>query len=83
MGLAMESHESEEVSFALFLGKTNDNVFKKCKIPYFGGTFCINLGKREFSTKIRPCHFLASTVPELYAKKLKKTNEPILRKTFN
>ena len=67
--------------FALFLGKTNDKIFKNTKYPIFR-SFCSNLGKNELSTKIGLRPFLASIVL-ISCKKLEKTNDPVLRKTIN
>ena len=54
MGFAVQSQESKENSphFALFLGKTNDKIFKEMQNALSLGSFCQNLGKNEFSGKI-------------------------------
>ena len=86
MGFAVQSQESKENSphFALFLGKTNDKIFKEMQNALSLGPFCQNLGKNEFSAKIKLPHFLASVVLNFMQKKKKteKTDEPILRKTL-
>ena len=45
---------------------------KKCKRSNSLGTFCPNLGKNEFFTKIGQRHFLASIVPLLKNIKMSK-----------
>ena len=46
-------------------------------------TICPNLGKIEFSTKIRLCHFLAPNYRQKKKKKkTDKTSKPVLRKTY-
>ena len=85
MGFAVQSQESKENSphFALFLGKTNDKIFKEMQNASSLGPFCQNLGKNEFSAKIKLPHFLASVVLNfMQKKKTEKTDEPILRKTL-
>ena len=85
MGFAVQSQESKENSphFALFLGKTNDKIFKEMQNALSLGSFCQNLGKNEFSGKIKLPHFLASVVLNfMQKKKTEKTDEPILRKTL-
>ena len=85
MGFAVQSQESKENSphFALFLGKTNDKIFKEMQNALSLGPFCQNLGKNEFSAKIKLPHFLASVVLNfMQKKKTEKTDEPILRKTL-
>ena len=84
MGFAVQSQESKENSphFALLLGKTNDKIFKEMQNALSLGPFCQNLGKNEFSAKIKLPHFLASVVLNLCKKKTEKTDEPILRKTL-
>ena len=54
MGFAMESQESKELSFFMFLGKMNNKIKKKQNTLYLGPIF---------STKPRLLHFLASAVP--------------------
>ena len=60
----MESQKLKELSFyiafrkVLFLGKTNDKISKKSKIPNIWALF----GQNEFSTKIAFRHTLASIV---------------------
>ena len=85
MGFAVQSQESKENSphFALLLGKTNDKIFKEMQNALSLGPFCQNLGKNEFSAKIKLPHFLASVVLNfMQKKKTEKTDEPILRKTL-
>ena len=84
MGFAVQSQESKENSphFALLLGKTNDKIFKEMQNALSLGPFCQNLGKNEFSAKIKLPHFLASVVLNFMQKKTEKTDEPILRKTL-
>ena len=53
---------SKNYHFALFWGKSNDNIFKKFTISYFG-SFLPKFRQNEFSTKI-----CISIVPWLYTK---------------
>ena len=74
MGFAVHSQESKENSphFALFLGKTNDKIFKEMQNASSLGPFCQNLGKNEFSAPITLPHFLASVVLNFMQKKKKQ-----------
>ena len=74
MGFAVQSQESKENSphFALLLGKTNDKIFKEMQNALSLGPFCQNLGKNEFSAKIKLPHFLASVVLNFMQKKKKQ-----------
>ena len=74
MGFAVQSQESKENSphFALLLGKTNDKIFKEMQNALSLGSFCQNLGKNEFSGKIKLPHFLASVVLNFMQKKKQK-----------
>ena len=68
-----------------FQQKLMTKVFKKSKKPCFGaicGSFCPNLGKNKFSRKKGLCQL--SNIPIIYiVQKIKKTNEPFLRKMPN
>ena len=63
MGFAMEIKNQKNFHFPLFLGKTNDKMFKKLQNTEFSFLLYPYLDKDEFSTKIGLCHFLAPKVP--------------------
>ena len=60
MGFAMDDQELKELSFCTDFREKNDKIFKKMENTLFWGSFCLDLGKNEFSTKIGLHHFLAS-----------------------
>ena len=51
MGFVMESQEAIEFHFALFIGKTNDNIFKTMQNMLFSGLFCPIWAKINFQQK--------------------------------
>ena len=61
--------KNQELSFCIIFRRTSYKIFqkkkkkKKIQNTIFLGSFCQNLGKNEFSTKIGLRHSLASTVP--------------------
>ena len=67
--------------FALFLGKTNGKIFKKCKI-YFWALSTQIWAKTIFPQNCTLSLFIIYSSLTSW-KKSEKTNEPILRKTLN
>ena len=60
--------KNQELSFCIIFRRTSDKIFqkkkkKKIQNTIFLGSFCQNLDKNEFSTKIGLRHSLASIVP--------------------
>ena len=54
LGFGLKVKKKKNFHFALFLGKTSDNIFKnciKCKIPYFWALFAKILEKINFPQK--------------------------------
>ena len=85
MVLTVQSQQSKEnYHFALFLRKTNDKHFKKCKKKPILEQFLPKFGqKNEFSTKNQIPSIFSIYSPLTSCKKTEKTNKPILRKTLN